>query len=135
MDSPTTGVTLVIWSVIHLYMRAYVFIDSTRKAAGKITAELQKNPRIVTADVINGPHPVIACVEAENPSLIAQTVLFDIRKINGVKDMTVYLSTDGQDGRYSDDILPDSLLPDFSKSLSGESINRRRRRSRKSNAK
>ena len=131
MDSGTIRTTLDIWSVARNLMRAYVFIDSTKKAAGRIAAELQKQPRVLTADVINGPHPVIACVQADSSALMAQTVLFDIRKIEGVKDLTVFMSTDGQDDGNNGAALPDVLLPDFSKSSIGETVGRKRKRSRK----
>ncbi len=113
-------------------MRAYVLIDSTRKAAGKIAAELQDKPGVIVADAVNGPHPVIACVEADNPASIAQTVLFDIRKIEGVKDLTVFLSIDNYDNRHIGDTVPDSLLPDLTESITGNTESRRKR-SRKVN--
>jgi hypothetical protein len=112
-------------------MRAYVFIDSTRKAAAKIATELQKKPKVVAADVVNGPYPVIACVEADNSASMAQSILFDIRKIEGVKDLTVYLSMDDQDMFTSGNTLIENNLPDFSESIVGRTDNRRQKRNKK----
>jgi DNA-binding Lrp family transcriptional regulator len=73
-------------------MRAYVLIDTSLDNAGRITEELRKRPGILLADIVNGPHPVIALLEGDDPSTIAQTILFDIRKTEGVTDLTVFLS-------------------------------------------
>ena len=90
-------------------MRAYVLIDAAEDRAERITAELRKKPDVLLADVINGPHPVIACIEGASPSSIAQTILFDIRKIKGVKDLTVYLGIENGRKEYSPDSLSDDL--------------------------
>jgi DNA-binding Lrp family transcriptional regulator len=133
MDSRTFWITLGIWSVVCLNMRAYVFIDAARKSTKKITAELRQRPEVIVADVINGPHPVIACLEAENPATMAEVILFDIRKIDGVKDLTVYLSMDGQDTINTNNSLIDNILPDLSASIATKTDNRGRKRNRKSN--
>jgi hypothetical protein len=113
-------------------MRAYVFIDTTRKGAKKIVTELRRRTSVIVTDVINGPHPVIACLEAENPASMAQIILFDIRKIDGVKDLTVYLSMDGKDTTNSHETLIDNILPDFSQNIVSKTDNRRRKRNKKS---
>jgi len=130
MDSRSIQVTLNRWSVDRFLMRAYVLIDTARKDAKKITAELRNRPAVVVADVINGPHPVIACLEADNPASLAQAILFDIRKIKGVKDLTVYLGTDGRDIVASDNTFIENNLPDFSESIVGKTDNRRRKRNK-----
>jgi hypothetical protein len=132
MDSRSIRVTLNIWSIVYLLMRAYVLIDTTLKGAKKITTELRKRPSVIVADVINGPHPVIACLEADNSASMAQAILFDIRKIEGVKDLTVYLSMDDQDMVTGGNTLIENNLPDFSESIVGRTDNRRQKRNRKS---
>ena len=132
MDFRTFRITLDIWSVTQL-MRAYVLIDATRKDMKKITTELRQRPEVIVADVINGPHPVIACLEAENPSAMAETILFGIRMIEGVKDLTVYLSMDGKDTANRNDPSIDNILPDLSTGVAAKIDNRGRKRNRKSN--
>ena len=133
MDSNSIRITLSIWSVVCFPMRAYVLIDTARKDAKKITTELRKRPTVIVADVINGPHPVIACLEADNPASMAQAILFDIRKIEGVQDLTVYLSMDGKDTSHTRDSLIDTILPDLSASGAAKTDSRRRKRNKKSN--
>ena len=85
------------------------------------------------ADLINGPHPVIACLETENPSAMAEMILFGIRMIEGVTDLTVYLSMDGKDTANRNDPSIDNILPDLSTGVAGKIDNRGRKRNRKSN--
>ena len=130
MDSQTIRITLDIWSVVYFLMRAYVLIDAARKSFKKITAELRQRPGVIVADVINGPHPVIACIEAESPAAMAEVILFDIRKIDGVKDLTVYLSMDDQDTLNSNNSLFDNILPNLPAIISAKTDNPERKRNR-----
>lgn len=132
MESLSIRVTLTIWELC-FPMRAYVLIDAALKGAKKITSELRKRPMVIVADVVNGPHPVITCLEADNPASLAQAILFDIRKIEGVKDLTVYLSIDGHDIVTNNNTLVENNLPDFSESIVGKTDNRRSKRNKKSN--
>jgi hypothetical protein len=77
-------------------MRAYVLIDTSLGNARRIAVELQRRPAVLLADVINGPHPVIAILEGDDPSTVARAILFDIRKIEGINDLTVYLNSEEQ---------------------------------------
>ena len=77
-------------------MRAYILIDASWSDASRIATELQHKSGVLSVDIVNGPHPIIALLEGEDPSSIAQIILFDIRKIEGVTDLTVYLSKEGQ---------------------------------------
>ncbi len=132
MDSRSIQVTLSIWSRVWFLMRAYVLIDTALKGAKRIATELRKRPTVIVADVINGPHPVIACLEADNSASMAQSILFDIRKIEGVKDLTVYLSMDDQDIVTNDNTIIENNLPDFSESIVGGTDNQRQKRNKKS---
>lgn len=96
-------------------MRAYILIDASLDNAGRIARELRKRSRVLLADIVNGPHPIITVVEGNAPSMIAQTILFDIRKIEGVIDLTVYLSTEEQKDISVQDNMPSFTLPDNSK--------------------
>jgi hypothetical protein len=112
-------------------MRAYVLIDSAKEKSQKIADELRNKPGVIVSDVINGPHPVIACVEGDNSSSIAQMILFDFRKIDGVEDLTVYLSVDGDGDIIIPDTFPDRFLPQFSEGVVSNKSNRKRKRSNK----
>ena len=65
--------------------RAYVMIDTEPDMTGKVVRDLRRRKDIPLADAVNGPHGAIAVVEAT-------TILVNIRKIEGVKDITVYLA-------------------------------------------
>jgi hypothetical protein len=130
MDSQTIRITLDIWSVVCFLMRAYVLIDAARKSLKKITAELRQRPEVIVADVINGPHPIIACLEAESPAAMAEVILFDIRKIESVKDLTVYLSMDDQDTINNNNSTIDNILPNLSVIISAKTDDSGRKRNR-----
>jgi hypothetical protein len=130
MDCQPIRDKLEVWSIVSFLMRAYIFIDATQKDAKNIIVELRRRPEVIVTDVINGPHPVIACLEADNPATMAEVILFGIRKIEGVKDLTVYLSMDGQDIINTDNTFNSVILPDFSKSIVGKTDNHRRKRNR-----
>lgn len=100
-------------------MRAYVLIDASLESARRITAELRKRSGVLLADVVNGPHPIIALLEGDNPLTVAQTILFDIRKVKGVTDLTVYLSTEEQQNTSVQGNMPDSLSLDTSQTVVG----------------
>jgi len=111
-------------------MRAYVLIDAARKSLNKITSELRQRSEVIVADEINGPHPVIACIEADNPATMAEVILFDIRKIEGVKDLTVYLSMDNRDSINGNNSSIDNILPNLSAIISVKTDNTERKRNR-----
>jgi nitrate reductase NapAB chaperone NapD len=115
-------------------MRAYVLIDASLDNAGKIAAELRQRPGVLLADIVNGPCPIIALIEGDDPSTIAQTILFDIRKVEGVIDLTVYLSTEEQKDASVQDNIPGFASPDNSKVAAGKAKRKsREKKGRKSN--
>ena len=73
--------------------RAYVLIDAEESKASEVAAILHNRSGITMADVVNGPYRVIAVVEDSNISAIAKTILIDIKKLSGVRDIIVYLAT------------------------------------------
>jgi hypothetical protein len=95
-------------------MRAYILIDTSNGNAREIVAELRQRPGVLLADVINGPHPVIALMEDDDPSTIAQAILFDIRRIKGINDLTVYLSTEEQQEIPARENVLDGIVLDSS---------------------
>ncbi len=75
-------------------MRAYILIDTPKDKASQVVTELRSRREVRLADIINGPTPVIAVLESEDPSSIARVILFDLRRIKGIRDLTVYLSSE-----------------------------------------
>ena len=100
-------------------MRAYVLIDASLDNARRIAVKLRQRSGVLLADVVNGPHPIIALLEGNDPSIIAQTVLFDIRKIEGVTDLTVYLTSEEQKNISVQENMPDNLSLDTSQTVVG----------------
>jgi hypothetical protein len=72
--------------------RAYVLIDSDPEMTDRVVKSLRCRRDVRLADAINGPHDVIAVVEGSNASAVATAILSSIRKLQGVKDITVYLA-------------------------------------------
>jgi nitrate reductase NapAB chaperone NapD len=70
--------------------RAYVLIDTDEDRASEISNKLRGMPGVAMADMVNGPYRVMAVLEGNNLSTIAKTVVVDIRKLDGVKDLVVY---------------------------------------------
>jgi len=73
--------------------RAYVLIDSEENKASEVATSLRDRVGVTMADVVNGPYRVIAVVEGSNISAIAKTILIDIKKLSGVRDIIVYMAT------------------------------------------
>jgi len=72
--------------------RAYVLVDTERGRASEVVRSLRSQPLVTAADVVNGPYRVIAVIEGSNISTLAKTILVDVRKLDGVKDIIVYMS-------------------------------------------
>jgi hypothetical protein len=72
--------------------RAYVLIDTDEARAFDIVTRLHDMLNVSTVDVINGPYRIIAVLEGNNLSAIAKTVVIDIRKLSGVRDLIVYMA-------------------------------------------
>lgn len=73
--------------------RAYVLIDTRPGMAGNIVHQLREKG-IKQADVINGPHDAIALIRGDTPSDVAVLILNNIKKMEGVTGVTVYLVTE-----------------------------------------
>jgi len=59
-----------------------------------VVAQLPQGQFVLVADVLHGPHSVIAVLYDADSSIIAEVVSFEVRRIDGVDDMTVYLALD-----------------------------------------
>jgi hypothetical protein len=109
-------------------MRAYVLIDASLDNAGRVIGELRKKKGVLLANIVNGPHPIIALLEGDDPSKIAQTILFDIRKLEGVTDLTVYLIKEDQHkNKTVQDNIPVLSSSDKSKVVVGKARHKSRR--------
>ena len=73
--------------------RAYVLIDTQPGMTGDVVRNLRENG-VQLADSINGPHDAIALIQGDSPSDVAVLILNKVRKMDGVKDVTVYLVTE-----------------------------------------
>jgi hypothetical protein len=73
--------------------RAYVLIHTEAGKAAEVVKSLRGRLGIAMVDVIEGPYNVIAVVEGANLSAVAKTILVDIKKLSGVRDIIVYLVT------------------------------------------
>ena len=74
------------------FKRAYVLIDVAENRALEVARSLRDDFSLSTVDVINGPYRVIAIVEGDNISAMVKTILVDIKRLNAVKDIVVYVS-------------------------------------------
>ena len=82
-------------------MNAYVLIDSLPEQVDNITSMLRKKDGVMLADVINGPHNIIAVLESMDAAGLAKTVVFEIRKMKGVQNVTVYLAINEEERKPS----------------------------------
>lgn len=70
--------------------RAYVLVDTEAAKTADVVEMLRDRSDIYMADIVNGPYRVIAVVQGRNNSEVAKTILLNIRKLDGVKDLIVY---------------------------------------------
>ncbi len=75
-------------------MNAYVLIDTHPELAQKIAKKLRKKRGVLLVDVINGPHNIMAVLQGIDVDVLAKMVIFEIRKTEGVRDVTVYMASD-----------------------------------------
>lgn len=64
--------------------RAYVLIDAEKGQSSSIVIALSEKPGVLAADVIWGPHDVVAIVEADNIDTLMHLVQSDISLIDGI---------------------------------------------------
>ncbi len=64
--------------------RAYVLIDAEKGQSSSVVIALSEKPGVLAADVIWGPHDVIAIVEADDIDTLMHLVQTDISLIDGI---------------------------------------------------
>jgi hypothetical protein len=72
--------------------RAYVLIEAEADRAFEIAEALRRRFRISRVDVVDGPYAVIAVVEGYDLAVMAKTIAVDIRALDGVRDIIVYMA-------------------------------------------
>ncbi len=64
--------------------RAYVLIDAEKGQSSSIVIALSEKPGVLAADVIWGPHDVVAIIEADDIDTLMHIVQSDISLIDGI---------------------------------------------------
>ena len=75
--------------------RAYVLIDAERGQSSSIVIALSEKPGVLAADVIWGPHDVVAIVEADDIDTLMHLVQSDISLIDGIAHIDTCLIVTG----------------------------------------
>ncbi len=75
--------------------RAYVLIDAEKGQSSSVVIELSNKPGVLAADVIWGPHDVVAMVEADDIDKLIHLIQCDISLIDGIAHMDTCLIATG----------------------------------------
>jgi len=75
--------------------RAYILIDTEQSQSSSVVVALSEKPGVVAADVIWGPHDVVAIVEADDIDKLMHLVQCDISLIEGIAHMDTCLIVTG----------------------------------------
>jgi len=75
--------------------RAYILIDTEQSQSSSVVVALSEKPEVVAADVIWGPHDVVAIVEADDIDKLMHLVQCDISLIEGIAHMDTCLIVTG----------------------------------------
>jgi len=76
--------------------RAYVLIDAEKGQSSSVVIALSEKPGILAADVVWGPHDVVAMVEAEDIDSLIHLVQSDISVIDGIARLDTCLVVTGR---------------------------------------
>ena len=76
--------------------KAYLLIDAEKSQSSSIILALDKRPGVLAADIIWGPHDVIALVEADDIEKLMHLVQTDISLIDGITHIDTCLLVTGQ---------------------------------------
>ncbi len=75
--------------------RAYVLIDAEKGQSSSVVIALSEKPGVLAADVIWGPHDVIAIVEADDIETLMHLVQSDISLVDGIAHLDTCLIVTG----------------------------------------
>jgi len=76
--------------------RAYVLIDAEKGQSSSVVIALSEKPGVLVADVVWGPHDVVAMVEAEDIDSLIHLVQSDISVIDGIARLDTCLVVTGR---------------------------------------
>ena len=75
--------------------RAYILIDTEKGQSSSVVIALSEKPGVLAADVIWGPHDVVAIVEADDIDKLMHFVQSDILLIDGIARLDTCLIVTG----------------------------------------
>jgi len=75
--------------------RAYVLIDAEKGQSSSLVIALSEKPGVLAADVIWGPHDVVAIVEADDIEKLMHLIQSDISLTDGIAHMDTCLIVTG----------------------------------------
>ena len=76
--------------------RAYILIDTDQGQSSSVVIELSQKPGVLAADVIWGPHDVVAMVEADDIDKLMHLIQSDISLLDGIAHMDTCLIVTGK---------------------------------------
>ena len=75
--------------------KAYVVFDTEKGQSSSVVLALSHKPGVLAADVIWGPHDVIAIVEADDIDKLMHFIQSDISLVDGITHMDTCLIVTG----------------------------------------
>ena len=75
--------------------KAYLLIDAEKGQSSSVVLALGQNPGVLSADVVWGPHDVIAIVEADDIEQLMHLVQSNISLIDGITHIETCLLVTG----------------------------------------
>ena len=75
--------------------KAYILIDAEKGQSSSLIIALSQKPGVLAADVIWGPHDVIAVVEADTVEKLMHLIQSDISLVDGIEHMDTCLVVTG----------------------------------------
>ena len=75
--------------------RAYVLIDADKGQSSSVTIALSQRPGVLAADVVWGPHDIVATVEADDIDKLIHLIQNDLLLIDGIAHMDTCLLVTG----------------------------------------
>jgi DNA-binding Lrp family transcriptional regulator len=75
--------------------RAYVLIDAEKGQSSSVVIALSEKPGVLAADVVWGPHDVVAIVEVDDIDKLMHLIQSDISLIDGIARIDTCLIVTG----------------------------------------
>jgi DNA-binding Lrp family transcriptional regulator len=75
--------------------KAYVLIDTEKGQSSSVVIALSEKPGVLAADVIWGPHDIVAIVEADDIDKLMHFIQCDISLVEGIAHMDTCLVVTG----------------------------------------